>query len=240
METAADPIEALRDAVLLAALPNVVFDGWSVAALNDGARDVGLSDFDVARAFPGGEAEAVAHFADWADRQMLAAAAAADLPSMKVRARVHFAVRARLEALAPYKEAVRRAVGFCALPAHCALGPKTLYDTVDAVWFAAGDASTDYNFYTKRALLAGVTTATTLYWLEDVSDDHADTWAFLDRALNGVTTLGRTLSGVGGSVGKAAALLGHFPSPTRFLRRLREAGAASGASGGLRDGHPSA
>lgn len=240
METAADPIQALRDAVLLAALPNVIFDGWSLATLNDGARAAGLTDFDVARAFPGGEAEAVAHFADWADRQMLAALAAADLPSMKISRRVHFAVRARFEALAPHKEAVRRAIGFCALPAHCALGPKTLYNAVDAVWFGVGDASTDYNFYTKRALLAAVLTATTLYWLEDASDDSAESWAFLERGLSGAMGFGRSMGGAAQTVVKAAALLGHFPSPARFLRRLRGAGCAPGAAAGLNNSHPSA
>lgn len=226
MDHTPDAREALRDAVLLAALPNVVFDGWSLATLNEGAQSAGLTPFDVARAFPAGEAEAVAHFSAWADRQMTAALAGMDLPALKIRQRAHAAIKARLEALAPCKEAVRRAIAFSALPAHCALGPKTLYDTVDAAWFAIGDTATDFNFYTKRALLAAVTASTTLYWLEDASEDHGETWAFLDRGLDGALGFGRVVGGLGQTVGKAAVLFNQLPSPARFLRRLKESGCA--------------
>lgn len=41
-----------------------------------------------------------------------------------------------------------------------------------------------HNWYTKRALLSGVYTATELYMLTDTSKDFADTWAFLDNRLN--------------------------------------------------------
>lgn len=242
MEQTPDSLDRLRDAVLLAALPNVVFDGWSLAALKDGALSAGLSEFDVVRAFPAGEVEAAAHFAVWADRRMLAALAETDLSALKTRQRIHVAVRARLEALTPYKEAVRRVIALAALPAHCALGPKTLYDTVDAIWHAVGDSSTDFNFYTKRALLAAVLTAVTLYWLEDASEDHAETWAFLDRRIDDALGFGRAVGGVGGALGKAAALVNNLPSPARFLRRLKEAGCAppdmGGPAGGT--GHPSA
>lgn len=243
MSQAPFDFQALQDEVLLAALPNIVFDGWSMAALFDGALSAGMTRFDVARAFPAGEAEAVAHFADWADRRMLAGLAEYDLRSMKVRARAHAAVRARLEALAPYKEAVRRAIAFSAMPVHCALGPKTLYATVDAIWFAIGDESTDFNFYTKRALLAAVVASTTLYWLEDSSEEHDETWAFLDRALDGALGFGRAAGGFGQSFGKVAALLNNLPSPARFVRRLREAGGAPGAAmraAADQPGHPSA
>lgn len=243
MSETSNDYQTLRDQVLLAALPNIVFDGWSVASLNDGARSAGLTPFDVARAFPAGEAEAAAHFSDWADRQMLAALTELDLAAMKVRARAHAAVRARLTALAPHKEAVRRAIAFSAMPSHCALGPKSLYATVDAIWFAIGDTATDFNFYTKRALLAAVVASTTLYWLEDGSEDQSDSWAFLDRALDGALGLGRAAGGFGQSFSKAAALFDVLPSPARFIRRLREAGGGAGAAmraAANGPGHPSA
>ena len=56
----------------------------------------------------------------------------------------------------PHKEAARRAAAMLALPMHAALGAKLMYRTVDAMWRAAGDTSTDFNFYTKRGILAGV------------------------------------------------------------------------------------
>jgi len=52
-----------------------------------------------------------------------------------------------------------------------------------------GDRSTDFNFYTKRALLLGVHSATVLYALGDKSEDHKNTWAFLDRRIGDVINI---------------------------------------------------
>jgi ubiquinone biosynthesis protein COQ9 len=63
--------------------------------------------------------------------------------------------------------------------------------TVDAIWHAAGDTSADFAWYTKRGILAGVYSSTLLYWLRDVSDEDADTFAFLDRRLGDVARIGK-------------------------------------------------
>ncbi len=172
-------LDKTREKLLLATLAHVPFDGWSEAALRAGAEDAGLSTAEALNAIPGGPAEAVSLFSGWADGRMLARLEKMDLASMKVRDRVAAGVRLRLEILEPHKEAVLRAIAFCALPHHAALGLKSLHATVDAIWVMAGDRSTDYNYYSKRLLLAGVLSSTTLFWLNDKSDGHAATWAFL-------------------------------------------------------------
>jgi ubiquinone biosynthesis protein COQ9 len=141
------------------------------------------------REFPNGVADAVRAFSDRADAAMIAALE--QDPPERTRDRVAAAVRARLEHLAPHKEAVRRLSGWFALPGHQPIAARCLYRTVDSIWYAAGDRSTDFNFYTKRALLAAVYGATVLYWLEDRSPDSAATWDFLDRGLASVMRLPR-------------------------------------------------
>jgi ubiquinone biosynthesis protein COQ9 len=61
-----------------------------------------------------------------------------------------------------------------------------LYRTVDRMWRAAGDTSTDFNFYTKRAILAGVYSSTLLRWFTDDSEDEKPTFEFLDRRIEDV------------------------------------------------------
>ncbi len=178
-----------RDQLLLAVLPHIPFDGWSDAALIAGARDLGLDKSDTQRIFPNGGGEAVQHFANWADRRMLVELAKCDLTSMRVRDRVATGVRLRLEILAPHREALRRAVSHLALSQDAPLAAASTYQTVSAIWYAAGDKATDFNFYTKRGLLAGVYLSTVLYWLADESDGYADTWGFLERRLDGVMTI---------------------------------------------------
>ena len=42
------------------------------------------------------------------------------------------------------------------------------------------------NWYSKRATLSAVISATVLFWLGDTSADHADTRGFIDRRIDGV------------------------------------------------------
>jgi ubiquinone biosynthesis protein COQ9 len=189
----AESLDSLRDRLIQATLPHVVFDGWSARALHAGAADAGIDPATAQNTFPGGAAEAIEFFSREIDRRMLERLSAQDVAAMKVRERITLAVRTRLELLTPHREAVRRGVAFLALPRHAPLGLKCLYRTVDAIWYAAGDTATDYNFYSKRLLLAGVYSATLLYWLNDSSDDFAATWAFLDRRIAEVLKAGGTL-----------------------------------------------
>src|SRR5271167_4949274 len=173
-----DEVKA-RDQLLLATLPNVPFDGWSIAALREAARGLGISEAEAMALFPR-IVDCVEWFSRWADREMLARIEGAEFQQLKVRERVAGAVRARLAVLEPHREAARRGLVVLALPVNAPLGMRLLYDTVDAIWYAAGDTATDFNFYTKRALLAGVYGATMLYWLDDRSPDSIDTHDFLD------------------------------------------------------------
>lgn len=52
-------------------------------------------------------------------------------------------------------------------------------------------ANPQMNWYSKRALLAGVYTTTELYMTQDDSEDFVETWRFLDRRLNDVAALGK-------------------------------------------------
>ncbi len=175
-----------RDRLLEAALPHVVFDGWGMTALSAGAADIGFTEGQIHAVFVEPERDLVAHFPDWADRRMLARLSEMDLAAMKIRERITWAVRARLEAMEGHEEAVRRLIAIKALPGNTAAALRDGYRTVDAIWRVAGDQATDFNFYTKRGLLAAVLAFTTLFWLDDASEGHAETWGFLDRRIAGI------------------------------------------------------
>jgi ubiquinone biosynthesis protein COQ9 len=179
-------LDDTRAELVLAALRHVPFDGWSRKAMRDAARDAGLDAAAADRAFPDGAADMVAAFSRLADQRMIASLEQRDMPALKVRQRVSVGVRTRLEEWTPYREAVRRGIAVFALPQNTGMGLRCLYDTVDAIWYAAGDTATDWNFYSKRALLAGVYSTTALYWLDDRSEGAADSWAFLDRRIDDV------------------------------------------------------
>ena len=192
--------EERRRRVLAAVLRHVSFDGWSARALQRAAKDLGEDPETVRRLFRGGGADMVASFIRMADGDMIGALAKHDLEALKIHERVALAVRLRIEAVVPYREAVRRGVVLYALPQNAPRAMRNLYGTVDAIWAALGDRSTDFNFYTKRALLAGVYSSTLLYWLGDHSDGFADTWAFLNRRIDNVMGIQKARGRFGGVV----------------------------------------
>jgi ubiquinone biosynthesis protein COQ9 len=205
--------ESQRDALIEAMLPDVPFDGWSRAALRAGARRIGMPAGEALAYFDNGPAEFVACFSHWADRRMLDRLEAAQLDHLRVGERVALAVNTRLEIVEPWREAVRRALAALALPQHAPLALRLLYETVDGIWYAAGDSATDFSFYTKRATLVGVYAATLLYWLEDRSAGFADTRAFLDRRLAEVARLGTARH-------RLQTAIDRLPNPLRLLRPL--------------------
>ncbi|MBK8176315.1 MAG: COQ9 family protein [Rhodospirillales bacterium] len=179
--------EAIRDQIVLATLPHVAFEGWSERALRAGAADAGWPFDELPIVFPGGAREMITHWYRYADRRMLDALEQADTAGMSTHERVAAAIRFRIEVNIPYREAVRRTLSFLALPHNVKLGLSSTYAAVDAIWYACGDTTTDFRFYTKRATLAGVYVATILYWIDDSSEDFVETWAFLDRRLAGAS-----------------------------------------------------
>jgi len=214
MSAAVDHHDATRSAILRAALPNVPFDGWSEILLANAARDAGIDEGEVLLAFPNGAAELVEYFMEDGDRRMEEALLKRGLSNMGVSAKIELAIRLRLEVDQSNKEALRRAVSLLVLPVSGASGARALYRTVDRIWRVVGDTSTDFNFYTKRAILAGILSATTTQWFADQSEDNADTWAFLARRMQDVGKIERAKS-----VAKKAASL--LPDPVRVLGWLR-------------------
>ncbi|HTT85587.1 MAG TPA: COQ9 family protein [Rhizomicrobium sp.] len=175
-----------KGAVLAAALVHVPFDGFTTKVLENAAREAGLAPGEVVRLFPAGPLSLVETFSEHADAEMARLLAKTRLSNMKVRERISLAVKTRIAVLRPHKEAARRAAAFLTLPPNAATGLKLLYNTVDAIWRAVGDTSTDFNFYTKRAILAGVYSSTLMRWFSDTSDDEGITNAFIQRRIDDV------------------------------------------------------
>lgn len=183
--------DTIKDAILESALPDVPFDGWTMDVLERAAQAAGYEAAMVYSVFPAGVKDAIVHLSRWADRQMLERLSASKNPPARIRDKVTLAVRTRLEVLAPHKEAERLAIAYWLRPLRKWEGAKLVWKTADAIWDWAGDTATDYNRYTKRGLLSGVLTATTLFWLSDTSKGSQDSWAFLDRRIENVMSVGK-------------------------------------------------
>lgn len=214
----ADPtLEEIRAALAPLIAENAAFDGFGEAALADAAARAGV-DADVARlAFPGGGRDMVdAWFAD-IDAAMATKWPAEKLATLRIRERITTLVETRIDLLAPNREALRRALALLALPTNVPFAAKLGWRAADLMWRLAGDTAADYNHYSKRAILGSVYGATMAVFLNDESDGHADTRAFLARRIDQVMRFE-------GWKHRRAATKVERPSLARFVGRLRYPG----------------
>lgn len=213
-----DIADLTLDELRLALAPGIadaaVFDGWSDAALEMAAAQAG-ADIDVARlAFPGGAMDMVGAWIETIDLAMAEALPPEKLAQMKIRERIRSLVQFRLDAVTGQEEAVRRALAVMAMPQNVRRAARLGWHSADVMWRLAGDTATDYNHYTKRAILGSIYAATLAVFVEDQSEEKADTRAFLDRRIEGVMTFEKVK-------GKWLNPDRETFSVTRFLGRLR-------------------
>ena len=207
-------LDELR-AALAPLLPvHAAFDGWSPEALAMAADGLGVPAERARIAFPGGQAQMIDAWFDWVDKEMLAAFPPELIAAMKIRERIRELVVFRLEAMRPYREALRRALAILAQPQNLPEAARLAWRAADRIWRVAGDNATDFNHYSKRAILVGVYGSTSLVFLDDESADLADTRAFLDRRIDGVMRFEKVKASWRGTRER-------LPSLSRFLGRLR-------------------
>lgn len=182
-------LDAWRDQLLDAARPIAAFDGWTAETLTRAERDAGLDAGIGALACPAGVIDLLDFWARRCDEAAAAALEAADLSAMRVRERVAFGVRARVEATgAAHRLAARRAIARLALPDGAARAGAMAWRAADVIWRGIGDRSTDGNFYSKRAILSGVVAGALNVWAMAADDEDDAPWRFLDRRIDNVMT----------------------------------------------------
>ena len=207
------PLEELRRRLALAVGENAVFDGWTRAAVDTAADQLGIDRAQARLAMPKKQADMVDTYIQGVDRALEEHFTPERLAGMKIREKIRALVWQRLEIMGPAREAVRRGLAILAMPQNVALGLRVGWRTADLMWRIAGDTSTDFNHYTKRMTLGGVYASTLLVWLDDSSEGWLDTAAFLDRRIDDVMRFEKWKAEWRNS--------GERPSLSRFLGRLR-------------------
>lgn len=211
-----DHLAETLDKLVSAALPHVVFDGWGAETLRAAMADADV-DASLARlACPRGGLDLAVAFHRQGDAAMVRQLQAADQTTLRFRDRISAAVHLRLDVVASNKDAVRRGVALFSMPHHAAEGATLIWATCDLIWTQLGDTSADVNWYTKRASLSAVYSATVLFWLGDDSDNHQDTTAFLDRRIENIMQIERFKA----KLRENPLFKGFMSGPGRILDRI--------------------
>lgn len=207
-------LDELRAALAPHLAPNAAFDGWGPKAVEAAADAIGADRDVAALAVPGKAIDMIDLWFAEIDRRMAAALPPETLATMKIRAKITALVEARLDALAPDREALRRATAILAMPQNAARAARLGWRSADVMWRLAGDSATDYNHYTKRAMLGGIYAATIAVFLNDESEGQVETRAFLARRIENIMQFEMAKAKF---VGRAD----HRFSLSRFVGRLR-------------------
>jgi ubiquinone biosynthesis protein COQ9 len=212
--TEPSPLERIRRQLALAVGENAVFDGWTRQAVDSAARQLGIDPIQARLAMPHAQTEMIDLFIQEVDRGLEAYFTPERLSKLKVREKIRALVWRRLVIMGPAREAVRRALAVLALPQNIPLALRISWRTADLMWRIAGDASTDFNHYTKRMTLGAVYASTLLIWLDDKSEGWTETAGFLERRIEDVMRIEKIKAEWRGSSERRL-------SPSRFLGRLR-------------------
>jgi ubiquinone biosynthesis protein COQ9 len=208
------PLEQLRRKLALAVGENAVFDGWSRAAVDSAAQQLGINPVQARLAMPKSQSGMIDVYIQEVDRGLEAYFTPERLSKLKIREKIRALIWRRLEIMEPAREAVRRALAILAMPQNVPLALRIGWRTADRMWRIAGDTSTDFNHYTKRMTLGAVYGSTLLVWLDDKSEGWADTAAFLDRRIDDVMKIEKFKAEWRGSADQRLSV-------SRFLGRLR-------------------
>ena len=208
------PLEKLRRQLALAVGENAVFDGWSRAAVDSAAAQLGLDPVQARLAMPKTQAGLIDTYIREVDRALEAYFTPKRLEKMKIREKIRSLIWRRLEIMGPAREAIRSALAILAMPQNVPTALKAGWRTADVMWRIAGDTSTDFNHYTKRMTLGAVYTSTLLVWLDDQSEDWTETAGFLDRRIDDVMKIEKLKAEWRGASAQRLSV-------TRFLGRLR-------------------
>ncbi|MEM8935435.1 MAG: COQ9 family protein [Pseudomonadota bacterium] len=186
MTTRTEPFDYERRAILDKALELSPFEGWNNLMIANAAEAAKVDAGTLAAAFRDGVRDVLRYWSARIDEDMLSKLNGDAFDQMKIREKVSFAVQTRIDAQREHKESARRAAAFLALPTTGLLGGVLAWRTADTIWRGLGDKSTDFNFYTKRGVLAGVWTSTFARWLADDDPDEHATSSFLANRIENV------------------------------------------------------
>ena len=171
--------EQLLDAALRLAAQR----GWTWPMVRYAGKAIGLTASETELLVPAGPRDLAALLSRRLDDEALASLTGLDPTAMKVRERIRSAVAAWLRAARSDESAVRRWVGFLALPANIGLGLRLAWASADGLWRWAGDVAADENHYTKRALLAEIMISSLAI---SMTAGLGAALAHLDRRISGV------------------------------------------------------
>jgi len=165
-------LKKLRNQILEQAKKHVEKKGWSEQILLDVARDSKFKYSEIALLFPKGYSTLLEMYLNTINDKMTEGSRKINLIQLRVHQRIKELIVLRLRIMSNEKKLISKTYFHLLLPQNFKLASKCLYKVVDQTWFLAGDQSTDFNFYTKRGILASIYSTVILHFINNNNLDQ--------------------------------------------------------------------
>ena len=146
-----------KDGILKKAKKIVSVEGWSSEIFSK-LQKQNIEKNDLFFFFPDGYKDLLQYALKNINEQLEYKVKKINLINFPINKRIKKILLLRFDILNEDKEFYKKTVNHLLLPTNNKISKKSLYNSVNTMWYLAGDNSTDFNFYTKRLILSGVYT----------------------------------------------------------------------------------
>lgn len=178
-------LKQLRFDILNLAKKHVIYNGWNDQITELIANEKKYKISKIIGLFPEGYKSILELYLYNADNEMVKKCNNINLIRMRTPERIKKIILLRLKINEKEKKLIKKTLFALMLPQHSKIATSSLYNTINQIWYLAGDNSTDFNFYTKRIILASVYCRTVFYWLGSNKNLYK-TEKYLDKQLKKV------------------------------------------------------
>ena len=171
----------LKKNILKEAKKHIIKNGWNENLFNLIAKNRKFNINDIKSLFQEDYTSLLKFYLEELNNGFILKAKKLNLKNFRTHIKIRELILLRLNLYQKEKKIIKKTYFSLLLPKHFNISSYALYKTVNEIWFLAGDKSTDFNFYSKRAILSTIYSSVIFHWINN--DDINLTKLFLDKQL---------------------------------------------------------
>lgn len=180
-------LNKIRNKILIEAKPYIIDYGWSKKMFKEVSKHSKYGLDLVLILFPQGYINLLQLYLDDLNLKMTYESKKIDLIRLKLHERIREICFIRFNIMEKEKKIIKKTFVYLLLPNKYKFSLKNIYRSVDQIWYLAGDSSTDFNFYSKRVILASIYSSTMMHFINN--DNLEETKNIFDKRLKNLSKI---------------------------------------------------
>ena len=197
--------------VLVIAKNIIAKDGFNSKAFIKISKNTAINENEIHLLFPDGYNDIIKFALDQLNVELENYCKNLDLIRLPLHKRIRKIILSKVLIMNKEKNFYKKLFLSLLLPKRSFSISKQLYKSIDQIWYIAGDTSTDFNFYTKRLILAGIYSRVILFFFNN--NNQISLEKILDTDLQRVAKIPQLKS-------KINIFKNNFPSILKFIKNF--------------------